>query len=171
MMASFYAQGLKFSCTRCSSCCRIDPGFVFLSQTDLSVLAAAFKMGYDEFVETYCRWIPQDSNGRKGKKLSLREKKNFDCIFWKAGCTVYEYRPLQCRSFPFWPSNLSSRKAWERTATDCPGMNRGILHSAEVIEGWLEQQRGEKVIIGKGGANLESGGEPKVCAESSKGGC
>ncbi|MDR3247725.1 MAG: YkgJ family cysteine cluster protein, partial [Treponema sp.] len=37
----FYANGLRFSCTRCSSCCRYESGYVFLSPEDVDVLAKA----------------------------------------------------------------------------------------------------------------------------------
>jgi Fe-S-cluster containining protein len=120
---------------------------VFLSEKDLQVLAKVLKMGYTEFMETFCRWVPSLDEGTE--RLSLKEKSNLDCIFWKEGCSVYEARPLQCRSFPFWPSVLRSPQAWKAAAMDCPGMGRGNHHSADIIEGWLEQQHREKVIIRK----------------------
>jgi Fe-S-cluster containining protein len=144
--ASFHAKGLKFSCTKCSSCCRYESGFVFLTEKDLNVLSMALRMGYTEFMETYCRWVPSP-NGTE--RLSLKERSNLDCILWKEGCSVYEARPLQCRSFPFWSSVLRSKEAWKAAAMDCPGMGRGQLHSADIIDGWLEQQHREKVIIRK----------------------
>jgi Fe-S-cluster containining protein len=142
----FYSKGLKFSCTQCSACCRYESGFVFLSEKDLHVLSKSLKMGYTEFMEAFCRWVPFSAGA---ERLSLREKSNLDCIFWKDGCSVYEARPLQCRSFPFWPAVLDSKRAWKSTAEVCPGMGQGKLHSAEVIEDWLEQQHRESVIIRK----------------------
>ncbi|AEF85186.1 conserved hypothetical protein [Treponema primitia ZAS-2] len=137
----FYANGLLFSCTRCSECCRIDPGFVFLRKKDTEILVSALKMKYTEFVETYCRWVP----GFDGtEQLSLKEKANYDCIFWDRGCSVYESRPLQCRTFPFWPSMLESAKYWK--SMSCPGMGKGALHTRGEIELFLAQQRAEPVI-------------------------
>ncbi|MFP3042988.1 YkgJ family cysteine cluster protein [Treponema primitia] len=137
----FYAQGLRFSCARCSECCRIDPGFVFLRKKDTEILVSALKMKYTEFVEFYCRWVP-DLDGVE--QLSLKEKANFDCIFWKNGCSVYEARPLQCRTFPFWPSILQSTDSWE--AMNCPGMRKGALHSMMEIESILTRQKAEPFI-------------------------
>jgi len=141
----FYAQGLCFSCTRCSACCRYESGYVFLSGKDASLLGTALNMEYKEFIETFCRWIP--SEDRK-ERLSLKEKSNYDCIFWglKGGCSVYETRPLQCRAFPFWSSTLNSRKSWEMTAEDCPGIGRGLLHSQNSIEKWLALRQNEPII-------------------------
>ena len=140
---SFYAQGLRFSCTRCSACCRYEEGYVFLSGKDVSLLAEALKVEYEEFKEIYCRWIPL-LNGKK--QLSLKEKANYDCILWDRGCSVYESRPLQCRAFPFWPHAVGSRSAWEAVSVDCPGIGRGDLHSGDSIEKWLALQQNEPII-------------------------
>jgi len=152
----FYAQGLLFSCTRCSACCRFESGFVFLSEKDASLLCSALNMELKSFTETYCRWVPAE-NGKS--ELSLKEKSNYDCILWGKepveGCMVYEQRPLQCRAFPFWPSIVNSKKNWEMAALDCPGMGKGKLHSAASIREWLDAREKEPIISR---SNL-SGGE------------
>ena len=127
----FYACGLKFSCKRCSSCCRHDPGFVFLSEKDLKKLVSGLKMDRKSFLEKYCRWV---TDWKGDEVLSLIEKFNRDCIFWENGCTVYDVRPLQCITFPFWDSIVNSEKAWEIAAGGCPGINTGEFHTAETIE-------------------------------------
>ncbi|HQO67077.1 MAG TPA: YkgJ family cysteine cluster protein, partial [Spirochaetales bacterium] len=35
MNQSFWHEGLRFECARCSACCRYEPGYVFLSADDL----------------------------------------------------------------------------------------------------------------------------------------
>lgn len=140
----FYAGGLRFSCTRCSACCRFDPGYVFLSQKDLSTLADHFRMDYSEFQRLYCRWIPM---GNHREQLSLRELSNYDCIFWKDGCTVYEARPLQCRTFPFWDSIVLSSRAWEAASKDCPGIGKGAWHSQDEIDELLDRREREPIIF------------------------
>jgi len=136
----FYSQGLRFSCVRCSDCCRIGPGYVFLSRNDVNLLAKGLKMKYIDIVEKYCRWVLIDGK----KQLSLTEKPGFDCIFWQEGCKVYPYRPLQCRTFPFWESTLCTRKAWE--GLSCPGVGKGKLHDREYIENCLVQRRAEPIL-------------------------
>jgi Fe-S-cluster containining protein len=137
----FYAQGLRFSCARCSECCRIDPGFVFLRKNDTELLVSALKTEYSVFIKRYCRWVP---NAGGGEQLSLKEKANYDCIFWSNGCAFYEARPLQCRAYPFWPSLLASRKTWDTLS--CAGMGRGTLYAREEIEALLARQRAEPII-------------------------
>ncbi len=137
----FYESGLRFSCARCSACCRHDPGFVFLSLREAQNLAKRLSMDYSEFLAAYCRWIPMSE---QTEMLSLRERSNYDCIFWsEKGCTVYEDRPVQCRTFPFWDSVVASEEAWNSVAEGCPGMNRGAVHLAEEIEQLLSQRRDE----------------------------
>jgi uncharacterized protein len=136
----FYEGGLRFECQRCSSCCRYSPGYVFLSPGDLERLACALGLSGQEVLARYCRKVSPGGIPR----VSLREKPNMDCIFWEGkGCRVYRDRPIQCRSFPFWSAHLGSQAAWDQAAADCPGMNRGPLHSAEVIRGWLDARREE----------------------------
>ena len=143
----FYAQGLRFSCTRCSACCRYDSGFVFLSEKDASMLGSALNMGYEEFTVAYCRWVPM-ANGIC--RLSLKEKANYDCVFWSMGpdegCRVYDARPLQCRTFPFWASVLSAKESWKTAARSCPGMDQGSLYSQGSIDEFLAMRRTEPVI-------------------------
>lgn len=141
----FYARGLRFSCTRCSHCCRHEPGYVFLSRKDLRDLVAITGVAEPDFLGLYCVRVQIGELPR----LSLREKPNFDCIFWEeGGCSVYEGRPLQCRSYPFWASNVDSEESWKRTARDCPGIGKGRLYSRREIEQWLDQRLLEGYLEG-----------------------
>jgi Fe-S-cluster containining protein len=75
------------------------------------------------FLEKFCITVHYGWETR----ISLTEKKNHDCIFWKTGegCTVYAARPIQCKIYPVWPSVISDRQSWEDEAKKCPGMNKG----------------------------------------------
>jgi Fe-S-cluster containining protein len=80
------------------------------------------------------------------ERLSLKEKSNFDCVFWKDGCSVYAARPLQCRTFPFWSSILVSSGSWKIARSGCPGMGRGRLFSPEEIESLVRARKAEPVL-------------------------
>lgn len=127
----FYEKGLHFSCKRCSGCCGGSPGFVYLSKTDLILLKDFFHLSIKTFVEKYCRYA--DYYGGT-TVLALQEKKNYDCILWKEGCSAYEARPVQCRTYPFWTWMTDDKESWEECAKDCPGMNTGNLWNKEYIE-------------------------------------
>jgi Fe-S-cluster containining protein len=139
----FYAKGLNFSCTRCSGCCRHESGYVFLSENDVSRLARECQLAIDQFIKTYCRWIPSLN---KIERLSLKEKPNLDCIFWDSGCKVYDSRPLQCSAFPFWPNILNFKESWETTGMSCPGLGQGKAYSMEEIQALLDKQESEPAI-------------------------
>ena len=135
--------GLRFDCTRCQRCCRLEPGYVFLSERDLQALARAKALSVAEFTARYCRTV--DIGGFK--RLSLTEKANFDCSLWQDGaCTVYESRPLQCRSFPFWDANLASPDAWSEAAASCPGIDQGPVRHAVEIDYWLSRRHEEPLV-------------------------
>jgi Fe-S-cluster containining protein len=144
----FYASGLKFSCKRCSSCCRYDAGYVFLSENDLKKLIAELKMDRNVFIKSYCRWVKDSQNGNE--VLSLKEKSNKDCILWNSGCLVYLARPVQCSTFPFWKSIVASARAWQIAATGCQGMNTGRLYSEKTISRYIKKRTSESIIIRQG---------------------
>ena len=160
LKSPFYAQGLRFSCRRCSRCCRFESGYVFLSEKDASCIAIAMNMKYKEFIEAFCRWIPSE-NGIE--HLSLKEKSNLDCIFWAINstsgknlilnqegcCSIYAARPFQCKAFPFWPSVLQSKEHWKAAADECPGIGKGKIHSHDSIKEWLTLRAKEPIISRK----------------------
>jgi Fe-S-cluster containining protein len=127
---------------------------VFLSGEDIAGLAAAKDAAPDEFTKMYCRWMLwPDGKGGSVERLSLRERtvgmgpeRSEDCVFWRDGCTVYEARPLQCRTYPFWSELLASEEVWRKTGESCPGIGGGAWHSVMEIAGILEQERAQRII-------------------------
>lgn len=130
-MDSFYEKGLHFECTRCSRCCRIKPGFVYLSRKDLTNLCIWFKLNDKSFIEKYCRWVHYHDDSIV---LCLKETEKYDCVLWDDGCTAYENRPLQCSTYPFWSFLLESERDWNENEKCCPGINKGMLHTKKEIE-------------------------------------
>jgi Fe-S-cluster containining protein len=108
---------------------------VLVSEGEANALAARLGMSVGDFLERYTH---KTSQGR-----SLKERKTefgYDCVFLdrekipgKAVCGVYEDRPAQCRTWPFWKSNLTSRNAWERAKRTCPGMDKGKQYTVQQI--------------------------------------
>jgi uncharacterized protein len=134
---------LRFECLRCSNCCRHAPGFVFLIKKDLERLICATRLDLGTFLNRYCREV----NISGFHRVSLIEKENYDCVFWEQdGCSVYRYRPMQCRSYPFWSGNLVSQRAWERLKSSCPGVGKGRLHSQREIERWLRHAESNRFV-------------------------
>jgi Fe-S-cluster containining protein len=123
----WYSDGLRFTCTMCGKCCTGEPGWVWVDEEDLAAIAKFRDESVKEVRAIYTL------KGPRG--LSLREKPNGDCVFYdrKKGCVIYPVRPKQCRTWPFWDSNLVDEASWERTCEVCPGSGKGELISAEEI--------------------------------------
>ena len=127
--APWYQEGLKFTCTGCGDCCTGAPGYVWVNKAEIAALAELTGIETPEFERRYVRLV--------GIRKSLIEYANGDCVFFdnqSRRCQVYEARPRQCRTWPFWDSNLKSPDAWEATCEVCPGSGQGKLHSLELIE-------------------------------------
>jgi hypothetical protein len=133
--APWYRDGLRFGCTQCGNCCGGAPGQVWISAHEINRFAAFLGLSTDQFTQRHTRRI--------GSRTSLLEKPNGDCEFLardvggKARCTVYEVRPRQCRTWPFWSTNLSSPQAWAAASRGCPGINSGPHHALPVIHSAL----------------------------------
>ena len=92
-------------------------------------MAAVVGLEVEEFEDQYVRKI--------GIRKSLVEFPNGDCVFFdneSRKCNVYDARPRQCRTWPFWDSNLKSPEAWAETCEVCPGSGKGKLYNLEEIE-------------------------------------
>ncbi len=92
-------------------------------------MASVMSMDVEAFRDKFVR--------RVGDRESLIEYSDGDCIFLDPqtrGCMVYHARPVQCRTWPFWDSNLQSPSAWEKTCEVCPGAGQGKLYNFEQIE-------------------------------------
>ena len=124
----WYKDGLRFVCLRCGGCCSGFSGTVLVSAAEMTALAQRLGIPETDFRQRYTRVVGKEN-------ISLIEKKNKDCIFFdeEIGCTVYPDRPRQCRTWPFWRSNVYSPERWKRGAARCPGIDQGELHNSEYI--------------------------------------
>ena len=99
-------------------------------KAQLDVVSEGLAMA--EFVGVDEREFYQRYTKRKMGKWTLDEVKyqrnKYDCVFLERAangrgkCSIYEVRPTQCRTWPFWASNLSDPRAWAQSAEGCPGM-------------------------------------------------
>jgi len=132
----WYAGGLAFECQQCGRCCSgPDEGYVWVVEEEIREIAAYLGIS-DSPMRKYVR--------RVSGRYSLREQPGSrDCVFLDGGgqadngdrrCLIYPVRPAQCRTWPFWPSNLTCPEAWSAAGQRCIGINRGSLVDYNEIE-------------------------------------
>lgn len=147
--APFWQDGLHFGCTGCGKCCK-NEGDVFFSIDEFSDLAARMKVPAETVLEQYADKVIGDW----GKMKSVASPKSSlfpaqqpavgdeQCVFLEEDgrtCGVYESRPVQCRTFPYWPSLLQNKDAWDGAGpsaakTDDQGVGRGSNSVCEGID-------------------------------------
>ena len=130
----WYADGLRFKCTQCGNCCTGPTGYVWYTPDEAVAMAKSLDLTVKEFEKKYTRRI----FGRRSLSENKNEKGEYDCVFLSApdeqgrrGCTLYEARPQQCRTWPFWPENLKTPEDWEDAAERCPGMTTGMQNKGD----------------------------------------
>ena len=130
----WYRDGLNFTCTQCGNCCTGAPGVVWVDDAEIKAIADLTGKSTGEILLMHTRLYA----GRR----TLTEYANGDCTFFdpeKRGCTIYEARPVLCRTWPFWNSNLKDKASWDSLSPDCPGAGKGAFVSFEEIQKRSEQ--------------------------------
>ncbi len=124
----WYSPGLNFSCTQCGNCCTGAAGVVYITEEEGQKMADHLGIDAASFFQLYA----EHRYGKWTLKERLHPDRGYDCVFLdfdkatgKARCRVHAARPTQCWSWPFWPSNLKSERAWNKAAKNCPGMRKG----------------------------------------------
>lgn len=142
---SWWSEGIRFQCQGSGKCCasRGSYGFVYLTLEDRRALAQHLGIRTAEFTRKYC--------GKTDGFFHLKDEPgNPDCAFLEGGnrCGVYEARSIQCRTWPFWPENMSP-KAWRREVVAfCPGVGKGPLVKPATVEQELKkQEESERLLL------------------------
>ena len=142
MSSPWWKDGVRFECQGSGGCClsRGTHGYVYLTLADRRRLAKQLQISTREFTRHYC----QSEDGWFYIKPAATEVKKPDedhaCRFLDGKrCSVYEGRPAQCRTWPFWPENMRA-KAWDREIVKfCPGVGKGRLYPADEIRALLKE--------------------------------
>ena len=107
------------ACDTCAgNCCIGESGYIWITVQEINFLAKHLKISQEELIEEYLNKI--------GYKYSIKEVKlaedNFACMFFnleKRQCSIYEARPTQCRTFPFWDY---FKENTEEVYKECPAI-------------------------------------------------
>lgn len=119
MSNNLSAYSFSFDASKCESCggkcCTGESGYVFVTYDELLLIAKFLNLDIAELISKYCKKV--------GYRYSLIEKLNEDatnaessldlaCIFFDTinkNCSIYQVRPKQCKTFPFWEAHKSDK--------------------------------------------------------------
>jgi len=105
-------------CDECGGrCCTGESGYIWISEEEMAKAASFLLMDIQSFADAYLF-------AAKGR-LSIREKEYngaHACIFFdekEKNCSIYDVRPTQCRTFPFWDYFKTHN---EEALNECPAL-------------------------------------------------
>jgi len=107
-------------CDSCQgNCCIGESGNIWINKQEVEKLALHLNITLDELREKYIE--------KRGYKYSIKEVQlsydNYACVFFnleKKQCSIYESRPIQCRTFPFWDYFKQNK---EEVIKECPAID------------------------------------------------
>ncbi|WP_300669435.1 YkgJ family cysteine cluster protein [Desulfoluna sp.] len=106
------------ACDTCKGrCCNGESGNIWITRGEIEILAETLGVDVPTLADNYLKKV--------GYRTSIAERYeagNYACLLYddqKGGCSVYEARPAQCRSFPFWDY---FKERPDEAAKECPGV-------------------------------------------------
>jgi len=132
----WYKDGVRFKCTGCGKCCTGPKGYIWISRDEIEPLAKHLKMAPSAFIKKYTTQPTDEDLASYPNKEALKTKlllkevpsksspRDYDCVFLSEGayCSIYNFRPKQCRTYPFWPDIMRSKRAWANESRFCEGI-------------------------------------------------
>lgn len=106
------------ACETCQGrCCTGESGYIYVSKSEIENISSLLNLDVKEFVNKYLF--------KKMYKYSIKEiqyNESFECIFYDResnGCKIYDARPTQCKTFPFWDYY---KTRVDELKLECPGI-------------------------------------------------
>ncbi len=106
------------ACSSCQGrCCTGESGYIYVTINEIQKIADLLGMDINEFAQSYLF--------KKGYKFSIKEvihNDSYECVFYNRemnGCNIYEARPSQCITFPFWDYY---KNRVDELKEECPGI-------------------------------------------------
>ena len=109
------------ACESCAGyCCIGESGYIWISKNEIEALAKYLNIDSEILKEKYLFKV--------GYKYSIKEvtldENSFACCFFnleRKQCMIYEVRPAQCRTFPFWDYfKINENEVYK----ECPGIKK-----------------------------------------------
>lgn len=121
----FEDEALRFECTQCGACCE-RPGVIYMEDEDIARIAEHLKISVEE--------VQSEMLTQEGGLWVIKVTRSRQCRFYvDKKCTIHDIKPLQCKSYPFWPENVCTRADWLEVKPDCEGIDKGRSYDAETV--------------------------------------
>ena len=122
--AWYHDTALPFDCTACGKCCKTK-GSVWMSPEEVTNASALLGISAVAFVDRYASHTIQDDPDVAAATTTmttttppwakLTNNSEQHCVFLKDNlCQIYQARPIQCSTYPFWPNIMKSATSWNR---------------------------------------------------------
>ncbi len=106
------------ACASCQGgCCTGESGYIYAKKREYESIAELLDITLEELKDNYLIKVKNRYSIKE-----VRYNDSYDCIFYdreRNGCKIYEARPLQCRTFPFWDYFKTHK---DELAKECPGV-------------------------------------------------
>lgn len=106
------------ACATCEGrCCTGESGYIYVSKTEIFKIAELLNLSVNDFGVKYLF-----KNGYKYSIKEVQHKNSYECVFYDKksnGCKIYEARPSQCITFPFWEY---FKTHIDELKEECPGI-------------------------------------------------
>ena len=106
------------ACSTCQGrCCTGESGYIYVSKNEIVKIAELLNLNVNDFAVKYLF--------KKNYKYSIKENRfndSHECVFYDRetnGCQIYEARPSQCITFPFWDYY---KTRVDELKEECPGI-------------------------------------------------
>ena len=117
-------EGYSFSflpsaCASCGGrCCIGESGYIWVNYKEIEAIANFLNLSIEDFAQKY---LIRAKNRYSLKEFKVKEL-GYVCTFFdieKRVCKIYDVRPNQCRTFPFWEQFKTDTK---ELIKECPGV-------------------------------------------------
>ena len=106
------------ACATCPGrCCTGESGYIYVTKEEIFKIAKILNLSVNDFGVKYLF--------KNGYKYSIKEQLHegsYECVFYDResnGCKIYEARPSQCITFPFWDY---FKTHIDELKEECPGI-------------------------------------------------
>ena len=122
----------RFECQPdCFKCCA-KPGIVYFDKKSIENASKITKLSPAQFRKEFLK-------RNDGQWVHEVEDRNPCAFLTPEGCSIHFGKPIQCRSYPFWSENMTSKAMWKLVGGFCPGIGSGPHIAVTTIRNFLEQ--------------------------------